>query len=228
MNNLEDIILEKYVEGVIDDEHYLSLYERVVGKSVPLAVGFNIANSSIHREQLQSFKEAKTSYKENMTKAKQFIKQGKGSNAKQAIDKAIKDIENCEKIVKDADEDLLGWFVQHEAVTFKRTLVSEVIAIGMALMIGTTSLKAAARHGAKNLDFDGIPHSEEKRAAILIVGGAAGIAAIATIVKDCKNLLKYKDSAKDLGSALSRQRANMLGTLDKCKKNLKKLQSKIK
>ena len=25
--NLEDVILEKYVEGVIDDEHYLSLYE---------------------------------------------------------------------------------------------------------------------------------------------------------------------------------------------------------
>ena len=221
--NLEDVILEKYVEGVIDDEHYLSLYEYVAGGTAIPAVGFKIANDAVHKEQVQSFEKAKKSYKENMAAAKQFIKHADGTKAKSAIDKALKDIDECYKIVEDADEDLVGWFVQHEAISFKRAFVAEVIGIGMSLMIGFDLDDAA-----KGKLPDDIPHAKEKGITLLVVGGAAGIASIAMIIKDCKKLLNYRYSAKNLGSALSLQRANMLDTLDKCKKNLKKLQNKIK
>lgn len=227
MYNLQDIIFEKYTEGVIDDEHFLSLYEAAdeyddmaklvkgtiearqrgtrnaaIGTAIGAAalgvVGTKV-NKEANKEVVDAFKSAKESYKKNIKEAKQYIKTGDKVRAKRNISDAIKDIEECEKIVKDADVNVLQWLAQYWATNMKEFWSSVALGTAIGILSGDPNEAGAA---------------------------SATIFAAMKIVKLYK-MFKYNNDVEGLGKMLNSQRANMLSHLDQCKKYLKKLESKI-
>lgn len=216
MYNLQDIIIEKYTEGVIDDEHFLNLYEYNTATAVTAAAS-NITRQMVynaHEQEIKSFKRAKMDYKVNMAKAKECIKKADGEKGKKYINEAIGNIEDCKKIVKDADDDLLQILVTDVSLLYKLFL-AEIIILAAATMTRIDYEKSKNNYSPEE--------AKSATTAVDIVGGAAGIAGIAIIIKDCKNLMKYKNQ----GLTNTIHRANVIASLDKCKKNLEKLESKI-
>ena len=217
MYNIEEIIVEKFVEGRLDDEHFLNLYEYDDTAAAVAAAAGNITRQMVynaHEQEIKSFKRAKMDYKVNMAKAKECIKKADGEKAKKYIKEAIGNIEDCKKIVKDADDNLLPILDVNVSLLYKLFL-AEIITLAAAVMVQIDIDKSDNRYSPKE--------AKTATTAVGIVGGAAGIAAIAIIIKDCKNLMKYKNQ----GLTNTIHRANVLASLDKCKKNLEKLESKI-
>lgn len=217
MYNLQDIIFEKYTEGVIDDEHFLNLYEYDSTAAAVTAAAGNIQRQMVynaHEQEIKSFKRAKMDYKVNMGKAKECIKKADRAKAKKYIKEAIDNIEDCKKIIKDADDDLVRILAADVSLLYKLFL-AEIIVLAVAIMAEIDYNKSQNIYSPKE--------AKTATTAVGIVGGAAGIAGIAVIIKDCKNLMKYKNQ----GLTNTIHRANVLASLDKCKKNLEKLESKI-
>ena len=218
MNNLEDIILEKYLDGVIDDEHFLNLYEYDSTAAAVTAAAGNIQRQMVynaHEQEIKSFKRAKMDYKVNMAKAKECIKKADSEKAKKYIKEAIGNIEYCKKVVKDADDDLVQ-ILATDVSLLSKLFLAEIIVLAAAIIAKIDYNKSQNTYSPKE--------AKTTTTAVGIVGGAAGIATIAIIIKDCKNLMKYKNQ----GLTNTIHRANVIASLDKCKKNLEKLQSKIK
>ena len=167
-----------------------------------------------HEQEIRSFKRAKMDYKVNMAKAKECIKKADGEKAKTHIKEAICNIEDCKKIIKDADDDLLS-ILATDVSLLSKVFLAEIIVLAAAVMSEIDYDKSQNNYSPKEAKI--------ATTAVGIVGGAAGITAIAIIIKDCKNLMKYKNQ----GLTNTIHRANVLASLDKCKKNLEKLESKI-
>ena len=217
MYNIEEIIVEKFVEGKLDDAHFLNLYEYDSTAAAITAAAGDITRQMVynaHEQEIKSFKRAKMDYKVNMAKAKECIKKADGEKAKKYIKEAIGNIEDCKKIVKDADDNLLPILAGDVSLLYKLFL-AEIIVLAAAVMAQIDTEKSENKYSPKA--------AKTATTAVGIVGGAAGIAAIAIIIKDCKNLMKYKNQ----GLTNTIHRANVLASLDKCKKNLEKLESKI-
>ena len=217
MYNIEEIIVEKFVEGRLDEVHFLNLYEYDSTAAAVTAAANNITRQMVynaHEQEIRSFKRAKMDYKVNMAKAKECIKKADGEKAKKYIKEAIGNIEDCEKIIKDADDDLVS-ILATDVSLLSKLFLAEIIVLAAAVMAQIDTEKSENKYSPKA--------AKTATTAVGIVGGAAGIAAIAIIIKDCKNLMKYKNQ----GLTNTIHRANVLASLDKCKKNLEKLESKI-
>lgn len=77
MHNIEEIIVEKFAEGRLDEAHFLNLYEYDSTAAAVTAAANNITRQMVynaHEQEIKSFKRAKMDYKVNMAKAKECIK----------------------------------------------------------------------------------------------------------------------------------------------------------
>ena len=209
MYDLNDIILEKYLDGKIDDDHYLELleadsattatYAGMAGAAGLTAV-WNVANKATHEEMITKYKEIKKSYAEDIKDAKVYIKAKKNNEAKQCIKKARKDIEDCEKIIKSSDDNFIAWLSQFAAGSwndFWLGMLSGVI----------TALVTADENMGKEI---------------------FALTKFMSKVRNIVNIVKYNKDAKGLGNVLNSQRANMLASLNFAKKTLDKIENKIK
>jgi hypothetical protein len=241
MNNFENLITEKYLDGILDDIHYIELMEAVdddieyvdaefvdvippdgskstkaksveAGGNKPtknhakdtiVAVGLtgvtNLANTKMHQEMKEKYIETKKSYNENVKNAKKYINSKKFDEAKKCISDARKDIDKCEKIIKDSDDNFLGWLAQQSAGDFND--------LWLGVLTGTiTSLI-----------------TKDEDAGLKMSNAVIGIKKVINVA----NMVKYNRDAKGLGNVLNKQRANMLATLNFAKKTLDRIEKNI-
>lgn len=228
MFDLTDLIFEKYLDGTVDTDKFLELMEAVddaeyvdaefvgidtqkknkqekdntidhITTKVALTAMANVANKKTHEQMIEKYKETKKLYTKNIKDAIAYIKSKKFDKAKECIRNARKEIEECERIIRNSDDGFLAWLSQHVAGDFKDAWLG--ILSGCITTIIT------------NDSFKGV----EMRDRVIEIKKLI----------DIINMVKYNRDAKGLGNALNKQRANMLATLNFAKKILDKVEKKI-
>lgn len=232
MYNIEEIIIEKYLEGKIYDDKFVTLYSEATLAGAGLAIialppAISVTNKKLNGEIIEKFKNAKSSYNDNLKDATKYIKNGDINRAKERINSGLKDIEICESIIKNADYSMMQWLSQGASTFCKAFWTS----IGAAV---AASLAYHAVHKKENDKLDlntpggSMAYYLNALAAKQFSDGVKYITAIAITAKKITTMIKYNKDSKDITIALNSQRADMLAHMDRCKKKLKTLESSLK
>lgn len=235
MYNIEEIIIEKYLEGKIYDDKFVTLYSEATLAGVAAGVTAGLAivtlppaiDKKLNGEIIEKFKNAKSSYNDNLKDATKYIKNGDINRAKERINSGLKDIEICESIIKNADYSMMQWLSQG-ASTFCKAFWTSIGAAAAASLAYHAVYKKETDKLDLNTPGGTMTYYLNALAAKQFSDGVKYITAIAITAKKITTMIKYNKDSKDITIALNSQRADMLAHMDRCKKKLKTLESSLK